>query len=106
MWITSPSTASTLGGLLFLLSAGFSLDLRSDAHPQPDAWLDVHARRLFRRDASHRLGLNFWLAALWRGLGVALFGGVVERSCCAAWPAELAQVLVTLGLSFMVADTA
>ena len=32
-------------------------DLRPDAHPQPDARLDVHARRVSRRDL-HRLGLR------------------------------------------------
>jgi len=52
-----------------------------------------------------RLGLGFWLAALLAGLGVALFGGIVERLILRRLAgAELAQVLVTLGLSFMVAD--
>ena len=52
-----------------------------------------------------RLGLDFWTAALLAGLGVALFGGIVERLILRRLAgAELAQVLVTLGLSFMVAD--
>ena len=39
------------------------------------------------------------------GLGVALFGAIVERFVLRRLAgAELAQVLVTLGLSFMVAD--
>ena len=39
------------------------------------------------------------------GLGVAVFGGIVERLVLRRLAgAELAQVLVTLGLSFMVAD--
>src|SRR5215472_8491145 len=50
-------------------------------------------------------GFDFWTAALLSGVGVALFGGIVERLILRRLPgAELAQVLVTLGLSFMVAD--
>ena len=50
-------------------------------------------------------GAGFWVAALLAGLGVALFGGIVERFVLRRLVgAELAQVLVTLGLSFMVAD--
>ena len=50
-------------------------------------------------------GLGFWTAALLAGLGVALFGAVIERFVLRRLVgAELAQVLVTLGLSFMVAD--
>jgi len=50
-------------------------------------------------------GVDFWTAAIVSGLGVAVFGGVVERFILRRLPgAELAQVLVTLGLSFMVAD--
>jgi branched-chain amino acid transport system permease protein len=52
-----------------------------------------------------RFGLDFWTAALAAGLGVAAFGGLVERLILRRLGgAELAQVLVTLGLSFMVAD--
>src|SRR5690348_17549676 len=50
-------------------------------------------------------GVGFWPAALIAGLGVALFGAVIERFVLRRLiGAELAQVLVTLGLSFMVAD--
>ena len=50
-------------------------------------------------------GFGFWTAALLAGLGVALFGAVIERFVLRRLVgAELAQVLVTLGLSFMVAD--
>jgi branched-chain amino acid transport system permease protein len=50
-------------------------------------------------------GFGFWTAALLAGLGVALFGAVIERFVLRRLiGAELAQVLVTLGLSFMVAD--
>jgi branched-chain amino acid transport system permease protein len=50
-------------------------------------------------------GFDFWSAAILGGLGVAAFGGIVERLILRRLPGEeLAQVLVTLGLSFMVAD--
>ncbi|HEV3350838.1 MAG TPA: branched-chain amino acid ABC transporter permease, partial [Methylomirabilota bacterium] len=50
-------------------------------------------------------GLGFWPAALVSGLLVAALGGVVERLVLRRLAgAELAQVLVTLGLSFMIAD--
>jgi len=50
-------------------------------------------------------GVGFWPAALIAGLAVALFGAVVERFVLRRLiGAELAQVLVTLGLSFMIAD--
>src|SRR5262245_52751845 len=50
-------------------------------------------------------GFDFWIAAILSGLGVAAFGGIVERFILRRLAgAELAQVLVTLGLSFMVAD--
>jgi branched-chain amino acid transport system permease protein len=51
------------------------------------------------------LTLNFWLAALVATLTVALFGAVIERFLLRRMPGnQLAQVLVTLGISFMVAD--
>jgi len=51
------------------------------------------------------LGFGFWPSALIAALGVALFGAVIERFVLRRLVgAELAQVLVTLGLSFMVAD--
>ena len=50
-------------------------------------------------------GFDFWTAALVAGLLVAVLGGIVERLILRRLAgAELAQVLVTLGLSFMIAD--
>jgi branched-chain amino acid transport system permease protein len=50
-------------------------------------------------------GVGFWPAALAGGVGVAVLGGLIERLLLRRLPgAELAQVLVTLGLSFMIAD--
>src|SRR5882672_5484143 len=51
------------------------------------------------------LWFGFWPAAVVAGLLVAAFGGLVERFILRRLAgAELAQVLVTPGLSFMIAD--
>ena len=94
----------TLGGLLFLLSAGFSLifglmkipNLTHGSFFMLGAYVAV---------SLIRWGFDFWTAAIVSGLAVAAFGGVIERLILRRLAgAELAQVLVTLGLSFMVAD--
>jgi branched-chain amino acid transport system permease protein len=104
LWLVLAVNSVTLGGLLFLLSAGFSLifglmkipNLTHGSFFMLGAYL---ATSLIAR------GFDFWTAAFVSGLGVALFGGIVERLILRRLPgAELAQVLVTLGLSFMVAD--
>jgi len=104
LWLVLAVNSITFGGLLFLLSAGFSLifglmkipNLTHGSFFMLGAYL---ATSLIAR------GLDFWTAALLSGLGVAVFGGLVERLILRKLAgAELAQVLVTLGLSFMVAD--
>jgi branched-chain amino acid transport system permease protein len=104
LWLLLAVNSITLGGLLFLLSAGFSLifglmripNLTHGSFFMLGAYLSTS---LIAR------GLDFWTAAILSGLGVAVFGGIVERLILRRLPgAELAQVLVTLGLSFMVAD--
>ncbi len=48
---------------------------------------------------------NLWVAALLSGLAVALFGGLVERFILRKLGGNtLGQVLVTLGISFIIAD--
>jgi branched-chain amino acid transport system permease protein len=104
LWLILSVNSVTLGGLLFLLSAGFSLifglmripNLTHGSMFMLGAYLGV---------SFIAWGAGFWVAALLAGLGVALFGGIVERFILRRLVgAELAQVLVTLGLSFMVAD--
>jgi len=104
LWLLLAVNSITLGGLLFLLSAGFSLifglmkipNLTHGSFFMLGAYLST---TLIAR------GVDFWTAAILSGLGVAVFGGLVERLILRRLPgAELAQVLVTLGLSFMVAD--
>jgi branched-chain amino acid transport system permease protein len=49
--------------------------------------------------------MNFWLAAILATLLVAIIGALIERVLLRKLPGDaLAQVLVTLGLSFMAAD--
>src|SRR5438270_7952226 len=92
------------GGLLFLLSAGFALIFGLMRIP------NLTHGSLFMLGAYFGVsliagGVGFWAAALLGGLGVALLGGLIERLLLRRLPgAELAQVLVTLGLSFMIAD--
>jgi branched-chain amino acid transport system permease protein len=104
LWLVLAVNSITLGGLLFLLSAGFSLifglmkipNLAHGSFFMLGAYL---ATSLIAR------GFDFWTAAVAAGVLVAAFGGVVERLILRRLAgAELAQVLVTLGLSFMVAD--
>jgi branched-chain amino acid transport system permease protein len=50
-------------------------------------------------------GYNFWLAALLSGAALALIGGLIERVLLRRLAGqELAQVLLTLGMSFIIAD--
>lgn len=104
LWLILSINSITLGGLLFLLSAGFSLifglmkipNLTHGSMFMLGAYLGV---------TCIALGLPFWAAAAAASAGVALFGGIIERFVLRRLAgAELAQVLVTLGLSFMVAD--
>ena len=95
----------TLGGLLFLLSAGFSLifglmripNLAHGAFFMLGAYIG----------ASLLIGLkwNFWAAALASALAIAVFGMVLEWLLLRRLAGrEQAQVLVTLGITLMVAD--
>jgi branched-chain amino acid transport system permease protein len=104
LWLVLGINSVTLGGLLFLLSAGFSLifglmripNLTHGSFFMLGAYFAVSLMRW---------GMDFWSAAIVSGLGVAAFGGLIERFILRRLPgAELAQVLVTLGLSFMIAD--
>src|SRR6188768_1836358 len=100
----------TFGGLLFLLSSGFSLIFGLMRIPNL-----IHGS-LFMLGAyigatfvgatvltSSRM--SFWLAAAMAALAVAAFGGIVERFLLRRLAGNnLAQVLVTLGIAFMIAD--
>ncbi len=104
LWLVLAVNSVTLGGLLFLLSAGFSLifGLMKIPNLTHGSFFMLGA---YLAASLIGWGLDFWSAALVSGLLVAVFGGMIERFLLRRLAgAELAQVLVTLGLSFMVAD--
>ncbi|MFI5376083.1 MAG: branched-chain amino acid ABC transporter permease [Candidatus Rokuibacteriota bacterium] len=104
LWLVLAVNSVTLGGLLFLLSAGFSLIFGLMRIPNLTHGSFFMLGGYFAASLIE-WGLGFWPAAVVSGLLVAALGGVVERLILRRLAgAELAQVLVTLGLSFMIAD--
>ena len=107
-WLLLAVNSITFGGLLFLLSAGFSLifglmripNLTHGSLFMLGAYVGATVALGYRGSA-----INFWIAAVASALLVAAFGGLIERLLLRRLPGEqLAQVLVTLGISFMIAD--
>jgi branched-chain amino acid transport system permease protein len=103
-WLIQTLNSLALGGLLFLLSAGFSLifgllrvaNLTHGALYMLGAYLGTSILNYVP---------NLWLAALLGGLLVAVFGGLFERLILRRLPGnELGQVLVTLGVAYIIAD--
>src|SRR5436189_4533252 len=104
LWLVLAINSITLGCLLFLLSAGFSLIFGLMKIPNlTHGSFFMLGAYLATSLIAH--GFDFWTAAIVGGLLVAALGGIVERLILRRLVgAELAQVLVTLGLSFMIAD--
>ena len=103
-WIIQTLNSVALGGLLFMLSSGFSLifglmrvpNLAHGAFFMLGAY--VGAEFLDR-------GADFWLAALASGVGVGVLGVTLERLVFRRIAGnEQGQVLVTLGIAFIIAD--
>src|SRR6476660_6423433 len=103
-WIIQGLNSLSLGGLLFLLSSGFSLifglmrlaNLTHGAFFMLGAYLGANVLRRYE-------GANLWLAALLAGLAVAAAGGILERLVLRQLAGNsLGQVLVTLGVSFII----
>src|SRR5258707_4103473 len=104
LWLVLAVNSVTLGGLLFLLSAGFSLIFGLMRIPNLTHGSFFMLGGYFAASLIE-WGLGFWPAAMISGLLVAALGGLVERLILRRLAgAELAPVLVTLGLSFMIAD--
>ena len=104
VWSILAANSLSLGGLLFLLSAGFSLifglmripNLMHGSFFMLGAYIGA---TLMGR------GYGLWFAALVAATAMAVVGGLVERVLLRRLAGqELAQVLLTLGLSFIVAD--
>ncbi len=103
-WLIQSLNSLSLGGLLFLLSAGFSLifglmriaNLAHGAYFMLGAYVGLSVLRA---------GYSFGLAMLAAGLAVALLGGLIERFVLRRLAGNpLAQVLATLGIAFIIAD--
>lgn len=103
-WIVQTLNSLALGGLLFLLAAGFSLifGLMRIANLMHGSLFMLGA---YAGVTILKYVPNLWLAALLGGLAVAAFGGLVERLILRRLAGNtLGQVLVTLGISFIAAD--
>ena len=104
LWLTLAVNSIALGGLLFLLSAGFSLifglmripNLMHGSFFMLGAYFGV---------SFLAFGINFWLAALASAAAMAVIGGVIERFLLRRLEGQiLPQVLLTLGFAFIIAD--
>jgi branched-chain amino acid transport system permease protein len=103
-WLIQSLNALALGGLLFLLSAGFSLifglmriaNLTHGAYFMLGAYIGLTVLQA---------GYGFVAAVAAGALSVAALGGIVERGLLRQLgDRTLGQVLVTLGLAFAIAD--
>jgi len=103
-WITQSLNSLALGGLLFILSAGFSLifGLMRIANLSHGAYFMLGA---YVGLTLLQKGVNFWIAALAAGAAIAILGGLVERIVLRQLAGRtLSQVLATLGIAFIIAD--
>ncbi len=103
-WIVQGLNSLAMGGLLFLLSAGFSLIFGLMRIPNL-AHGGLFMLGSYLGAMLLAQSLPFWLAAPVAGLivgalGVVLEGGLLRRLA----GNEQGQVLVTLGISFIIAD--
>ena len=107
-WLLLTVNSVTFGGLLFLLSAGFSLIFGLMRIPNLTHGSMFMLGAYFGTTLlSGALGIRFgfWLAAVVCAIQVAILGALMERLLLRRLAGQqLAQVLVTLGVSFMVAD--
>jgi branched-chain amino acid transport system permease protein len=103
-FLTLAVNSISYGGLLFLLSAGFSLIFGLMRIPNLMHGSFFMLGAYFGVTFLAR-GLNFWVAALLSAVAMAAIGALIERFLLRRLAGqELAQVLLTLGLSFVVAD--
>src|SRR5260221_11707743 len=101
LWLVLAVNSVTLGGLLFLLSAGFSLIFGLMRIPNLTHGSFFMLGGYFAASLIE-WGLGFWPAAVVSGLLVALLGGGVERLILRRLAgAELAQVLLFFGAPFI-----
>ena len=104
-WIIQGLNGLAFGSLLFILASGFSLifglmrivNLSHGAYFMLGAYVGLSAIEA---------GVNFWIAILIGGGAICILGTVIERFILRRLNCQpLAQVLVTLGIAFIIADT-
>jgi branched-chain amino acid transport system permease protein len=104
LWLTLAVNSVALGGLLFLLSAGFSLIFGLMRIP------NLMHGSFFMLGAYFGVTFldkkfNFWVAALGSALAMAVIGGLIERFLLRRLEGQvLPQVLLTLGFAFIIGD--
>ena len=104
-WIIQGLNGLAFGSLLFILASGFSLifglmrivNLSHGAYFMLGAYVGLSAIEA---------GVNFWIAILIGGGAICILGTAIERFILRRLTGQpLAQVLVTLGIAFIIADT-
>jgi branched-chain amino acid transport system permease protein len=104
-WIIQGLNGLAFGSLLFILASGFSLifglmrivNLSHGAYFMLGAYVGLSAIEA---------GVNFWVAILIGGGAICILGTVIERFILRRLTGQpLAQVLVTLGIAFIIADS-
>src|SRR5262245_4340334 len=103
-WIVQTLNSVSFGGLLFLLSSGFSLAFGLMRIPNLAHGAFFMLGAYFGATVVY-IGGDFWLAALAAGAGVGIVGIALERFILRPLAGNIqGQVLVTLGISFIIAD--
>jgi branched-chain amino acid transport system permease protein len=104
LWVIQSLNSLALGGVLFMLAAGFSLifGLMRIANLSHGAYFMLGA---YVGLSLLRSGASFVVAMLVAGLAVGCLGAVVERVVLRRLAGNpLSQVLATLGIAFIIAD--
>ncbi len=103
-WVIQTLNSIAFGGLLFLLASGFSLIFGLMRIPNlAHGGLFMLGAYVGATMLSH--GVDFWLAAVSTAITVGVLGAVLERVLLRRLAGnERGQVLVTLGIGFIIAD--
>src|SRR6202521_5731551 len=103
LWLTLAVNSVALGGLLFLLSAGFSLIFGLMRIPNLMHGSFFMLGAYFGVTLLDKTRMNFWLAALISGAAMAVIGALIERLLLrrVGLPG-VAPVPLTLGVCFIV----
>jgi len=104
-WLIQSLNGLALGGLLFLLSSGFSLifGLMRVANLSHGAYFMLGA---YVGLSVLNAGYGFWAGVAAGALSIAVLGAIIERLLLRRLSGRtFSQVLVTLGIAFIIADS-